>query len=385
MYTVLRVRNEHILRDLEGLQRDVAAVGVPEELAPYARQLSALCGQLRTQVGQNLQDLSLNQHDILEDVRSSTEQVVGYFDLLSGLLAIPILRSSASDRLSLKVVTWLHQAHPRTKGYPAAIASGDCAVSPFVEFCPVYFFPAAEQAGLLYQPLYFHEFGHLLYRCHRDELDELVYDLRRDIVRILTPASYRSDRYSSLQDSQRQVVARTWYHWAQELFCDTVGLTIGGPSFLWAFSLYLAKLRPGDFYLPREDLALSRHPPTWLRIKLLHIQASVQGLSSQSEAIVREWDHMASLMGIVEDYHGFYDEAFECSVLNMLRDAVTEADPRAYLPSEVADGTAFPSLETSPIALVHRAWCAFFAEGTDYSDWEAAAIERWLTDRLSNR
>ena len=236
----------------------------------------------------------------------------------------------------------------------------------------------AEQTGLLYQPLYFHEFGHLLYRCHRDELDELVYDLRSDIVRILTPASYRSDRYSSLQDSWRQVVARTWYHRTQELFCDAVGLAIGGPSFLWAFSLYLAKLSPGDFYLPQKALARSRHPPTWLRIKLLHIQASARGLYSQSEAIVRGWDRAASLIGIVEDYHGFYDPAFEGCVLRMLRDALTEVAPREYLPSEVVDETTLPDRGATPIALVHRAWCALFADDTDYGSWETEAIERWL-------
>ena len=145
-----------------------------------------------------------------------------------------------------------------------------------------------------------------------------------------------------------------------------------------AFSSYLAKLRPGDFYLPPDALASSRHPPTWLRIKLLHIQASSLGLSSQSEPIVREWDQMASLMGIVEDYHGFYDEAFESSVLNMLRDAVTEAAPRAHLPSEVADSTAYPNPQITPVALVHRAWCAFLTGGTDYPVWETEATDRWL-------
>ena len=83
-------------------------------------------------------------------------------------------------------------------------------------------------------------------------------------------------------------------------------------------------------------------------------------------------------MGIVEDYHGFYDEAFESSVLNMLRDAVTEAAPRAYLPSEVSDSTAYPVPETTPVTLGYRAWCAFLDEGTDYSACETAAAERWL-------
>lgn len=378
MYTFLRVRNEHVLRDLASLQRSVVAAEIPSELEPYVDQFLWRCQQLRVQIGRNLRDLSLKQPSILEDVRSGTEQVIKYFDLLSAVLAIPILRASESDRLALKVVAWLHQSHPRTKGYPAAIASGGCAMRPLIQFCPVYFFPTAEQTGLLYQPLYFHEFGHLLYACHRDELDELVFDLRKDIVRILTPASYRGDRYSALQDSQRQIVERTWYHWAQELFCDAVGLAIGGSSYLWAFSLYLSRMDPSDFHLPWEALAKSTHPPTWLRIKFLHIQASAKGLSEQSGPIVKEWDDMATLIGIAEDYHGFYDPAFDDAVLTMLNDSLIEVEPRVYLSSEVMDELTFPDQGASPVALAHRAWCASFAEGVDYASWEKEATRRWL-------
>ena len=378
MYTFLRVRNEHVLRDLASLQRSVVAAKIPSELEPYVEQYLRRCEQLRAQIGRNLHDLSLKQPSILEDVRSGTEQVVKYFDLLSAVLAIPILRASESDRLALKVVTWLHQSHPRTRRYPAAIASGGCAMRPLVQFCPVYFFPTAEQTGLLYQPLYFHEFGHLLYACHRDELDELVFDLRKDIVRILTPASYRGDRYSALQNSQRQIVERTWYHWAQEFFCDAVGLAIGGPSYLWAFSLYLSRLDQSDFHLPWETLARSTHPPTWLRIKFLHIQASAKGLSEQSEPIVKEWDDMATLMGVVEDYHGFYDSAFDDAVLTMLDDSLIEVDPRQYHASEVADELTFPEQGASPVALAHRAWCASLAQEVDYAAWENEATKRWL-------
>ena len=159
MYDVLRVRNQHLLRDLASLSGEIAAADFPRELLPYSQKVGALCDDLRGRIERNLVDLTLNQDSILEDILSNTAQVLQFFDLLSTRMATPILRSSSSDRLSLRVVTWLHQSHPRTRVYPAAVSNGGCGVWTFIQFCPVYSFPTAEQTCLLYQPLYFHEFG----------------------------------------------------------------------------------------------------------------------------------------------------------------------------------------------------------------------------------
>ena len=122
---------------------------------------------------------------------------------------------------------------------------------PFLHIAPTYFFPFLEQKGLLFQPLLFHEFGHLLYLCHKREMDDLVRELQREVEDVLTPPSQRNDRHSDIQAGQRQTIVDTWYRWAQELFCDAVGLTIEGPSFLY---------RPDRRGQRKRRLKLSRSP-----------------------------------------------------------------------------------------------------------------------------
>ena len=378
MYDILRIRNQHLLRDLDRLSREIASAEFPRELLPYSQKVASLCDTLRRRIERNLLDLDLKQDSILEDILSNTAQVLQFFDLLSTRMSTPILRASSSDRLSLRTVAWLHQSHPSTTVYSAAVSSGSCGVWTFIQFCPVYSFPTAEQTSLLYLPLYFHEFGHLLYRCHQEEMDDLVRDLQRQVYAMLTPSSNRGDRHSQAQRAQREAIVGTWYHWAQELFCDAVGLAVGGASYLWAFSLYLSRLHRDAFYRSPDRLRVSHHPPTWLRIKLLHSQAVDAGLSSHSHEVVQDWDRTAALMGVTEDYHGYYDQAFEPSVLRMLGDALTEVQPRPYLPAEASGTTLFPDSDDTPITLVHRAWTAFFADNLDYSQWESEAIERWI-------
>ena len=378
MHRILMVRNQHLLRDVLRLKEEVANAEVPEELLGFVARMQSACDDLHRLIEQNLKDLDLRENAILEDILSNTKQVTQFLRIISSRMVMPILRSSDWDRLSLRFVAWLHGEHQSTKSYPPAVANGDCSVWPFTELCPIYFFPAAEQREILYQPLFFHEFGHLLYRCHKRELDDLVQELQKDIEAVLTPYSYRGDRHSSRQRIQRDAIVRTWYQWTQELFCDAVGLTIGGPSFLWALSTYLGTLDRGDFYRPPQDLQWSTHPVTWLRIKLLLSQAQAKGLSDEANAIGEEWARIAGAMGVVEDYHGFYDETLEGPIIRMLEDALTEVSPREYLASDLKDNTGIPSKDCSPVALAHMAWQAFFLDDIDYSAWETQAIRAWL-------
>ena len=378
MHSILMVRNQHLLRDVQRLTEEIAIAEVPKELLGFVARMNSACGELRRLIEQNLKDLDLKQDTIIEDILSNTKQVTQLFRMISSRMVMPILRSSEWDRLSLRFVGWLHKEHPTTRNYPPAVANGDCSVWPFTELCPIYFFPAAEQREILYQPLFFHEFGHLLYRCHKKELDDLVQELQQDIEAVLTPYSYRSDKHSSRQRIQRDAVVRTWYQWTQELFCDAVGLTIGGPAFLWALSTYLSKLDRGDFYRPLQYLQWSTHPVAWLRIKLLLSQAQGRGLSNEAKSIGEEWARVAGAMGVVEDYHGFYDEELEGPIIQMLEDALTEVAPREYLASELENDWGLPPKACSPVALANAAWQAFFANDIDYTIWETDAVRYWL-------
>lgn len=134
---------------------------------------------------------------------------------------------------------------------------------------PLYFFPSVEQRGLLYQPLSFHEFAHLLYACHTREMDDPVGELQQKVHDALLPASQRNDRHAAQQGQQRQTIVGAWYQWTQEFFCDAVGFTIGDPCFLWAFSTYLSRMTETDFYRRPNDLRPSMHPVPWLRIQLV--------------------------------------------------------------------------------------------------------------------
>ena len=376
----LRARNEHLLRDVRRLLSAIQAADVPDELLPYKQVISAFCMQLERQVNRNLQDLTLGATDILEDILSITQWVNYRLTVISSRLSIPVLRSLPTDRLSLRIVSWLHLEHSITTTYPAAIASGDVSMWPFTDICPIYFFPAVEQETLLYQPLYFHEFGHLLYRCHKPELDALVSDLQKDIRTILTPHSYRSDSYSSRQQAQIEAIVGTWYNWAQELFCDAVGLLIGGPAFLLAFSTYMGNQSRSDFVRPREQLVNSSHPVTRLRIQLLLSQARSKGLTAETDEIEEEWGGIASIIGVNEDYHGFYDESFNYAIDRFLEDAVVEVSPREYLNSEIEDSVAIPIAFDNPITLLNRAWSVFASTGVDYQEWESEAIKIWLSE-----
>jgi hypothetical protein len=373
MHALLRGRNRSLLRDLEQLTVALASCNPPGELEPYRSRLLTVCGELRRQCQRNITDLDLRQDEILEDVLSNTQQVTQTVKLLSTKMATPVVRSSAQDRISLHTITWLHRSHNVTAALPAAFADGDCAVWPFLDIAPIYFFPAAEQRGLLYQPLYFHEFGHLLYVCHKPEMDDLVRDLQATIEDLLRPAAQRNDQHSAVRASERQAIAYTWYRWAQELFCDAVGLMIGGPCFLLAFSGYLGTMGRGDFYRYPGDLRYSTHPVKWLRMKFLIERAKAEGLSDVAAQIENEWSAVAATMQINEDYHGFYDKSFQPSVTSMLEDMLVEAEPRRCTLEEAKGDDRFQGAD-SIVCVLNRAWHVHRKDPDRFPAWQAVTL-----------
>jgi len=172
-------------------------------------------------------------------------------------------------------------------------------------------------------------------------------------------------------------MTETWYAWAQELFCDAVGLTIGGPAFAHAFSLHLQMLGRGHFYLPAEELARRDHPVTWLRIQLLVHRAREMGHQEDAEILDTRWKTLATALGIVADYHGFYEEEFLPTIQDTVDHMLTEAAPVSYS-EEMAGSLARPSLFPSPIRLLHRAWQQFRENHDDFRQWEEREIGTFL-------
>ncbi len=375
MRTNLTAQNWRLLHGLRNLANMIGQASIPVELEPYRSLIQQSCQEYCNIVEQNLRDLQLEQDTILEDVLSSTQAAKRMVMLFSTRLAVPILRASDADRLSLRIIGWMHQEHPATVVLPPAFADGATAVWP--TSIPIYFLPCMEQHSLLYQPLLFHEFGHLLYNLHKPEMDALVGELQRYIAQRLIPLSQRNDRHADEQARKRQVIADTWYAWTQEIFCDAVGLAIGGPSFLLAFSTHLSMMECGDFYRSPVDLQGSSHPVTWLRIQLLTERAKVPGLSDLAQRISKEWAVVANAIGIIEDYHGYYNAEIAPAVQHIVDDMLVEADPRWYLPEEIACNELVADSD-SPVHLLNCAWQVYETNPEGYSQWEAEAVKRFL-------
>lgn len=338
-------------------------------------QIKKECDNLHRRVLQNLKDLELEQENLLRDVLSETELVTRNFYALNGERVSPILRARASDKLALKFLKWLHETDPQTKNIPAAVCDGEFSIWPIQP--TIYGTPCASQQGLRNLPIFFHEFGHLLYRLHQQEMDALVNELQEEIKHLLRPSVERNDGYEQEQENERDTVVDTWYEWAQECFCDAVGFVMGGPSFTYAFSMYFRVLGWSEYYVPKGELAHRSHPVTWMRIQLLANRIRRIGYDVIANDLEEKWRQVAEVLGVREDYDGYYDPKFLPTIQQKINDMLTETSPREFQESEVSNRGP-ESTFTSPVALLNMAWQNFLDDPAGYREWEKEAITRFL-------
>ncbi len=370
-----------LTRDLDLLRGLVNAAVVPASLEPYRAYLWTVCEDCTRDVAENQRRLALGVDAILEEMLSEVQRTTDEVCLLSRKLITPVLRATTSDTLCLKIIGWMHGTDPGTAALPGAFQDADPAVLPLMQHVPMYFFPPLEQRGLLLQPLLFHEFGHVLYRLHEPEMDALVAELQSVIAEALHPPSHRSDAQARKQAERRRAVVDTWYLWAQELFCDAVGLVMSGPAFLHAFSAYCGGAHRDDFSLPPDKLDGSAHPVTWLRVRLLAHRARALGYEEAAEAITAEWADVAAALDAGEDYFGFYEDDWQDAVAGTISDLLVEAGPRECLPVEAAPDRDWQPGD-SPVLLLNRAWEQADRLGSGYALWESSAVETFLPENI---
>lgn len=379
MRRLLEQNNYDLLNEIEKIElslKQKEAILLPE-LKDFYRWFLSICAGLRKQVNENLADISKNQENILINVLSQTNSVAFSLRKLNRFFLNPILRVSDNDRLCLKLLHWLYKVHPQTAGHLFVMSDGAFASLPYPPLPTVYFVPPSAQERLLYLSLIFHEFGHLLYAFHKDEMDALVKELQIEIARRLEPSVCRNDKYSSEENQWRKIISEIWYEWAQEIFCDAVGLAIGGPAFLHAFSMSFRMLGREEFQIPKESLAKREHPVTWIRIKILTDRARTLGLLDVAKELEASWSEIAGNLKIAGDYFGFYSSDFLSVIQQKIDDMLVEANARQYLESEIdADDEA--SDNGQPVKLLNSAWRRFYANPTDYNVWENDAIRSWL-------
>ena len=367
--------------EIEQLQNSIlkAEGNALDELRAYIAQINNECNKLHQNVIQNLKDLELNQDNLLKDILSETELVTRHFYDLNGIRVSPILRSNNSDRLSLKFLKWMHETDPITKNIPVAVCDGDFSIYPIQP--TLYITPCVSQQGIRYFPIFFHEFGHLLYRLHQQEMDVLVYELQGAIKQILHPPTMRNDAYTEAQQKQQDVIVNTWYEWTQECFCDAVGFVMGGPAFAYLFSMYFRVLGGNEYHKSEINLAYSSHPVTWIRIHLLADRADRMGYKEVAMDLEEKWGQVAATLGVTEDYGGFYDQSFLPMIQEKIDDMLIETSAREFQESEVSDEETELTF-SSPVALLNRAWRKFLDDPDGYRKWEENAITAFLDTKF---
>jgi hypothetical protein len=334
-----------------------------------------MCAELRQQALRNIRDLGFNLDDLLGDILAATQSLTAQFDLVNSRLASPIVRAKTEDRLGLLVLRSLHDTCPKTAALPFGITDGNFAVYPTPQFPPIYLVPVTRQKTLLYLPLLFHEYGHVLYACHKAEMDDLVKEFQRVVSGALAPRSIRRSGTSRAAVFRQQVVT-AWFAWVQEFYCDAVGITIGGPCFLKAFSHFFRTRSIDQYYVPRDEQLRRRHPVTWLRTKMLVERARKHGLNDLADAVEKGWAETAKAIGIQEEYEGTWSEDFFVPLRQTLDDMLEESQPPTHKPEDVNVSGSASSL--TAVQLCNLAWTKFEAASATYRSWERGAIENFL-------
>ena len=372
MRNILLDSNTDLCHEVERLVARLTDTTVIPELAGYHDRVLRACMDIREQVLGNLQKLELGRDDIIPEILSETQRLARELRLYNQRLAGPALRGLQSDRLSLRVLNWLHAAHKDTTGIPAAVSTDEFGIWPAPPHPVIYFMPASAQGGLLYQALFFHEFGHLLYSQHEPEMASLVRDLQLQIAELLEPLARLGDVHSQAEARQRAVIVVTWYRWIQELFCDAVGIMVGGPAFIHAFSRYLRVTSRNEFHCQPDELELRPHPVTWLRIRLLSRRARSLDCGVAANATEAEWGVIASSLGIAEDYYGFYSEEFLPVIWEAIEHMLVEAAPYRFTQEDLGEGEWTPT--STPVHLLNRAWREFQQDPEQFMAWESQAV-----------
>lgn len=361
----------------------ISATSVLPELQPFHHWISQASEVFRKQAEQNLRDLDSGEDDILPDILSETQNLWLTLQIFNSRLVSHLLRARSSDQLCLRLVQWLHSSHRETQHIPVCLNDGDFSSLPSIFFPVVYFIPPSAQQRLLYLPLLFHEYGHVLYACHKPEMDALVKDLQGTIRELLEPRSQRDDKRAEYDEQNRRLIVEAWYEWTQELFCDAVGFMIGGPAFARAFSMFLCLSGRDAFNLPFEELLQRTHPVTWLRIRFIAAQARKAGHVAVAKDLEDTWQQVAEMMSVEEDYPGFYEKNWLPEIQRTIDDMLTEADPVTFSDEEISidslDGNGVKLCDYfSPVQLLNQAWRMFLKNPNTYTDWEEVAVEAML-------
>lgn len=113
MQNILKQNNLHLIREIKTLQESIEAIenNLPEELTNYCYWIINICKTLTIKAEKNINKLSLPIENIYENILNDTQNLTRHFDIINTKWASPLLRITQYDRLSLKLLRWLHSVH----------------------------------------------------------------------------------------------------------------------------------------------------------------------------------------------------------------------------------------------------------------------------------
>jgi hypothetical protein len=370
MNNLLLRHNVSMHRQLALLLQTVNEKKLPAELELYKQWLIGIMTAMQKQIGDNLVALKKGMPELYPDILSDTELLSQQLGFLNSSFIPPVHRSIGTDIIGLKLLNWLHKIHPNTRQIPFAIADGSFSIYPVNP--TLYYLPIVEQKGLLFLPLFFHEFGHLLFTLHRPEMENLVKEIQLAIEEFLRPAFVHNDQKNEDEWKKNAAIVSTWYKWAQELYCDAVGLIIGGESYLLAFSNYFQMGGRREFHMLEKDLKGHSHPITAIRIRFLLRRARKMGYVKLAESIEEEWNLLRINYSLGKEYYGYFIDDYTETIESIIDDMLVQASPVQYSENIL-----------SPVKILNVAWSKFMEDAGGYPDWEIEQIESFLiTDFL---
>ena len=350
------------------------------ELLPLKTWIFSFLQDKETELNHILYLLDLNDEDTFRNVFKQVQTITRDLVYCNTRLISSIHRYQETDNVCLRMLSWLHAQHPIVKGLPLGISDGNFMIAASDNLPTIYYLPNSSQHILLHLPLFFHEIGHKFFVHHRLEMMDLVKEFQIRMLKFFKSAYQKNDkRTATLVKKTKIIVVDTWTKWIEELFCDAVGVRIGGASYLHAFSHYLRMNGRAAFYRTDKDLGGSSHPVPWLRVKFLVKWAEDFGLREEAEALSTEWNALAKMQEIREQYFGFYRDDFYNDVKQCLDDMLIESEPILFQDYDSNIRNFDPS-KNNFIELANLAWRKFHDDLVDYEEWEKSVVSSFTSN-----
>jgi hypothetical protein len=379
MNNILRNSCKELLRKVGLAKRTIQNKAIPQEVIPCRDwAIKSLEGyvvdleRIERYLMMDLKDQVLDQtwYNELASINNELEVLDAYF-------IHPLYRSSEFDRIALQLIQCLHRAHDITKDKPFILSNGSFSIAPSENAPTIYWLPVTSQLSLLDYPLFSHEFGHQLFMSHKREMEDLIFEFQDKLSAYLQPAvSHDDDKYESYVEKAANIV-ETWREWIEELFCDAVGLTIGGKAYLFAFSHFIRLGGVKEFMVPEKYLAKRSHPVSLLRIRFLAERAYKMGLETEAVRLEEEWNEIAKTLDINEDYFGYYELSYKNDITTLLDEMLIEADPVPF--GKVGD-ICNTGVSAKYHGLINEAWEQFLRDPENYFPLEEKINAEFLAE-----